>query len=485
MANSTLTSATAILRKDFVAFLTRAFHWLDPGSDFVPRWYVRYLAYELLECQAGNRPRMTISMPPRYGKSTIVSVIFVAWLLGHDPALRIFCVSYAQELAFKHSATFRILVEADWYRELCPKFQLDPNKCSEREVRTLANGYRYATSVGGPGTGLGGSIVILDDIIKAADANSEVARNSVINWMKNTLFSRPDNKAKQKLIVVGQRLHLQDPIGNLLEGGTGWHPVTLPAIAEEIRTYKLARLTGAAEYTPELGEVLDPVREPLEVLKQIMADMGAANFNAQYQQRPEYQEDAYINWEWFKRYEKPPPAFDFVFLSVDPAIATNSTADWSVCLVMGVLGDDNYILHDERKRLGFDALAIRLDQLATTFRADSILIEKAGIGISLIGRLQEEKKHAIDHAPPRGSKKERLLAVLPVLETGHVWVPREAPWLETCRSEFLAFPNGRFDDQVDSLSQFLIHRRVLIVRAKCRRPVIRSIPHLNFWARNS
>src|SRR5205085_2617085 len=145
-------------------------------------------------------------------------------------------------------------------------------------------------------------------------------------------------------------LHIQDPIGYLLDKGD-WHAVTLAAIAEETKSYPLARLNGEVTYTRKVGEVLDSLREPLKVLDGIKKDVGA-NFNAQYQQRPQYQEDAYILWEWLPTYTKV-PVFDFMFLSVDPAIATASTNDWSVCSVIGVLGPDSYIRHVDRKHIGF------------------------------------------------------------------------------------------------------------------------------------
>src|SRR5262245_2220108 len=139
----------AVLREDLASFIAKGFETLNSGRNFVPAWYIDYLAYELRECAAGNRPRLAICLPPRYGKSTIASVLFPAWCLGHDPALRILCVSYAQELAFKLSSDFRRVVESHWFRDLFPKFQINPSKCSEREVQTAVNGGRFASSVGG------------------------------------------------------------------------------------------------------------------------------------------------------------------------------------------------------------------------------------------------------------------------------------------------------------------------------------------------
>jgi predicted phage terminase large subunit-like protein len=446
----------AVLRTDFVSFATKCFYTLNPSLDFVPNWYIEHLAYELLACFAGERKRMIIAAPPRHGKSTLASVVFPAWCLGHDPSMRIIGASYGQEVAARFQIDFRKIVESDWYGEVFPQFQINSAKCTEREVQTEAGGFRYATAFGGPLTAIGGDLIILDDVIKAADVTYEVKRQNVMNWLKDTVFSRLDNKSKGSIIVVGQRLHLQDPIGQLLATG-GWHPVVLPAIAEETKIYKLARVNGYVEFTRKIGDLLDPIREPLAVLDQLKLDMGTANFHAQYQQRPEYTADSLILWEWFPTY-KAVPKFDYLFLSVDPAIATTSTADWSVCMVIGVLGKTNYILHVERKHLGFTALALRLDQLATKYVADAILIERSGIGISLIKYLEDQKKHRILAHKPKVGKEDRLVSVLPQIEQGQVLMPSEANWLDILRHELVGFPNSTHDDQVDALSQFLIYR---------------------------
>lgn len=446
----------AMLREDFVSFASKCFCTLNPSLDFVPNWYIEHLAYELLACFAGERKRMIIAAPPRHGKSTLASVVFPAWCLGHDPSMRIIGASYGQDVATRFQLDFRKIVESDWYGELFPQLQINSAKCSEREIQTQAGGFRYATAFGGPLTAIGGDLIILDDVIKASDVGYEVKRQNVMNWLKDTVFSRLDNKSKGSIIVVGQRLHLQDPIGQLLATG-GWHAVVLPAIAEETKSYRLARVNGYVEFTRNIGDLLDPIREHQAVLDQQKLDMGVANFNAQYQQRPQHTEDSFILWEWFPNY-KDVPKFDHLFLSVDPAIATTSTADWSVCMVIGVLGKTNYIIHVERKRLGFVELALRLDQLANKYVADAILIERSGIGISLIKYLQDQKKHRILAHGPKASKEERLITVLPQIEEGQVLMPIEANWLDILHNEFVAFPNGVHDDQVDALSQFLIYR---------------------------
>lgn len=454
------TTIQSLLRTDFVAFVERCFVAINPGTTFMTSWYVEHLAWQLLQCQAGIKTRLTIALPPRHGKSTIVSVAFPAWLLGHDPALRIICASYSQDLAFRLSADFRRIIESPWYRSLFPNFSLQGGTCTDREVTTTANGWRYATSIGGPMTGIGGDMIIIDDALKASDAKSELERRNAMDWITGTAISRLDNKSTGRIIVVGQRLHIDDPIGRLLASGN-WDEVTLPAIAIEKKSYPLARVQGEAVHTRAIGEVLDPAREPPDVLEKVRATMGSAAFNAQYQQRPDFDTDCYIRWEWFFSFDKP-PKFDLVFISVDPAIATHANADFTAALVIGVCGDKDYILHVEHKRLGFMALATRLLQLADRYHVDGILIESSGIGISLFEHLHGLLPTKVFCVTPKGSKSDRVIEVLPRIECGQVGILSGTNWLEPLRVEVGAFPNGTHDDQVDALSQYLRHRNRLI-----------------------
>ncbi len=459
MTKMTLNS---LLRADFVSFIIKCFHTLNPGVELVDAWYVEYLAWELLRCQEGQCRRMVIALPPRYGKSTIVSVAFPAWLLGHNPSLRIICASYSQELAFRLSSDFRRIIESPWYRELFPSFALAGGTCTDRAVNTTANGWRYATSVGGPLTGIGGDFIIIDDAIKAADALSEVERQNVFDWITGTVASRLDNKSKGSIIVVGQRLHIDDPGGRLLATGA-WREVALPARATETRSYPLARINGEATHIRQIGDVLDPVREPPPVLDEIRATMGAAAFNAQYQQQPEFDNDCFIRWEWFFPYDQT-PKFDYVFMSVDPAYATHSNADYTAALVIGVVGKKDYILHVERKRLEFTPLTDRLLQLIERYNVDGILIENGGVGSILYQHLRDRLHQKVHKIQPTTGKQDRVIRVLPKIECGQVGVPLAAPWLEVFRIEAGAFPNGAHDDQVDALSQYLAYRDKMIIR---------------------
>ena len=202
-------------------------------------------------------------MPPRHLKSLTVSVAFPAYLLGHEPWRRIFAISYSSELSSKHASDFRSIVESSWYRRAFPDMRIA--RSLEDEVVTTARGFRKATSVHGTLTGLGGDIFIIDDPQKPVDAQSDTQRNGLNQWVSNTLMSRLDSKKRGIIIVVMQRVHLNDLSGYLMES-EDWEVLSLPAIAE---TDEIVAIGENEFHQRRAGEALHPELESLESLKEL------------------------------------------------------------------------------------------------------------------------------------------------------------------------------------------------------------------------
>jgi hypothetical protein len=209
----------AVLRQDFAAFLHKSFLTLNPGIVYKPNWHVEAIVHELMQTHSGNNRRLIVNVPPRSLKSTIISVAWPAYLLGHRPELRIIVACYSDELTKKFSRDFRVLINSDWYRAAFPKANQAPIKDSETEFVTAKQGGRFATSIGGTITGRGADVLIIDDPIKAADATSLTIRDHVNDWVLNSLLSRLDNPQTGVVILTMQRLHENDLSGFLLERG--------------------------------------------------------------------------------------------------------------------------------------------------------------------------------------------------------------------------------------------------------------------------
>jgi hypothetical protein len=291
----------AALRSDFVAFVHRCFLTLNPGASFLLNWHIEAIACELQKVLAGEETRLIINGPPRSLKSIIVSVAFAAFVLGHQPWRRIFCISYGGELSAKHATDFRSIVTSDWYQRAFPKMRISRNL--EDQVITTAKGFRKATSVYGTLTGLGGDIFIIDDPLKAIDAQSDVLRNNLNDWFSSTLSSRLDNKATGVIVVVMQRVHLHDLTGHLLERSGTWAHLSLPAIADIDEQFAIG---DGKVYRRRAGEALHPEREPLSVLENLRRELGPDFFSAQYQQSPVPPGGAMIRREWLYFYDELP-----------------------------------------------------------------------------------------------------------------------------------------------------------------------------------
>lgn len=246
----------ALLRNDFASFVHKAFLTVCPDQPYLHNWHIEALAWHLEQVANGNITRLLITMPPRSLKSTVVSSAFPAWLLGHRPGKQIIGVSYSQDLANRLANDTRAIMQTGWYQQSFPGTRLDPKKNTESDFMTTRRGFRFSTSVGGTLTGRAGDIIIIDDPQKPADAYSDTQREKLIDWYRNTLLSRLNNKNTGAIVVVMQRVHADDLAAHLMEEG-GWVHLDLPAIAEEDQDIAIG---DGRVHSRKAGDVLHPDR---------------------------------------------------------------------------------------------------------------------------------------------------------------------------------------------------------------------------------
>lgn len=447
--------ARAVLRSNLPAFAQEMFRTLSPGETLLWNWHLDALCYQLERVVNGSCRRLLIEVPPRSLKSVLTSVILPAWLLGRDPTRNIITASYSLDLAIKHMNDCRAIMRSDRYRRLFPGVGLGLGKDTETEFHTLKRGSRYATSPGGTLTGRGGDLLILDDIMSSADANSDGRRQSIFDWYSNTLLSRLNDKQTGAIIVVAQRLHIDDLPGRLRDQA-GWEILSLPAISP---VEQIVPVGAGRKHIFRAGEVLHPQRESEATLEALRLEMGSRTFSAQYLQQPVPVDGNVIDWGWFVPYDEIPVRSERrVIQSWDIGMTESSTGDWSVCTTWVKINVYYYLLDITRGRWGFPELLRRVGELAQQFRADSILIEDKVTGTALIQQLRHQGTNGVPlpiACKPQGDKLSRMISETAVIEAGHVRLPRRAAWLDDFRHELAQFPNGRHDDQVDSLSQFL------------------------------
>jgi predicted phage terminase large subunit-like protein len=457
--------AQAVYRSDFRPFLEKVFVTLTPGQPFVHSWHIDAIAHQLERVRRGEIRRLIINMPPRSLKSIACSVAFPAYVLGLDPTQRFICVSYSGELAKKHSNDFRAVIDTKWYRSLFPATRIGPFKNSETEIEFTERGLRLATSVGGTLTGRGGDIIIIDDPLKPDDALSETKRSAANHWFTNTLLSRLDDKRTGAIILVMQRIHMDDMTGFLTGQSEEWEVLNLPAIAEcdeEIPCWQ------GKPYFRKTGDVLSPEREPLEVLNDLKLQIGSDAFSAQYQQMPVPPGGAMIKRVWIRRYKDLPPRSEHIMVlqSWDTANKGGPQNDWSVCTTWILARGQRWYLVDVwRDRVDYPALKAKVIAHAHGWQASRVLVEDAASGTSLMQELQAQVSGIIA-VKPEGDKITRMAVASAKFEAGQVWLPERAPWLANLESELFAFPGGKHDDQCDSISQALRHNSVSWIEMK-------------------
>ena len=274
-------------------------------------------------------PRLMLMLPPRSGKSEIVSKRFPAYVFGKDPDISIISTSYSADLASRNNRGVQQIIDSNEYKEIFPATTLcgkgnrgagDNTYLRTSEAFEIVNhkGIYRSAGVGGGITGMGGDILLIDDPIKdRMEADSETIRNKVWDWYTSTLYTRlmPGGG----IIVIMTRWHTADLCGKLLEAmerstGDKWEVISYPAIATHDEPHRKA------------GEALHPERFPLERLLQIKAAVGSRDWEALYQQSPTVDGGAIFKEEWFKTYTTL-PKFDTVIQSWDMTFKNTGTSD--------------------------------------------------------------------------------------------------------------------------------------------------------------
>jgi len=454
-AKSSNQLAAAVLRSDLYSFVQAAFPIVAGQQAFLPNWHIEAMTYALERILRGEITRLIITVPPRSLKSICASVALPAFALGQDPTRKFICVSYAQSLAEKHANDCRVLMQSSMYRRLF-QTRISPVKDTQQEFTTTAGGFRLTTSVGGTLTGRGGNFIILDDPLKPQDAHSELARKNVPQWFSNTLLSRLDNKAKDAIVVVMQRLHVDDLVG-YLQDQEKWTHLCLAAIAEVEQRIPLGPHRW---HTRKPGELLHPEREPLSILEELKRGMGSLDFAAQYQQSPVLAGGNLIKRDWFPVFDDPPrpKPGDRVVVSWDTALSADELSSYSACVVLQARGERVYVLEVFRDRLEYPELKRKVLEFHRRWRSYTnnyaLLIEKMGSGMSLFQDLRQNNIHPVG-IRPKEDKIIRMNAHTARIEAGSVYLPRKAYWLDDFMQELLAFPASRHNDQIDAFSQAL------------------------------
>lgn len=410
------------------------------------------LAEALDDIVHGRLHRLMVFAPPQHGKSELVSTRLPAFWLGHHPDLPVILTSYGGALAFRNSRAARGVMEDPTYGQIFANIRTDPNsRAVDRWKVDKYRGFVVAAGVGGPITGHGAGIGIIDDPVQSwAQAQSSTFRDSVWEWYQGTFRTRIWEDGA--IVLIMTRWHQDDLAGRLLmEQRDDWHVLHYPAVCDDWETDPLGR---------KEGEPLSPSRYSSKELKKIQIDVGPSVWTAEYQGRPAPPEGAFFRVDKINWIQSPPENSKAVVRYWDLA-ATEAKMGRNPDYTVGSLWskDGDLFTFRDLVRGQWRPADVESQVLQTA------IMDHREYGSKLTIVIEEEPgaagKHLIAHYTSllagfnvkgersSGSKPVRAQPLSAQVEADHVqWVV--APWNNDAMTEFRFFPVGLKDDIVDS-----------------------------------
>lgn len=410
----------------------------------------RLIARHLEAVERGEIKRLMITMPPRHGKSMLASEFFPAWYMGRNPDHYVVTATYAQELADDFGRKVKNQIEDAAFQAVFPGVGLaDDSKSAKRfhieglsgglEHATTQRGAFYAVGVGGPLTGRGAHLLLIDDPVKnREDAESEIMRRKTRDWYTSTAYTRlmPGGR----IVVIQTRWHEGDLAG-WLQGEhkhEGWVVLDLPAINDD-------------------GEALWPEQYPIEALEGIKRALPPRDWSALYQQRPSPETGDYFKREWLVPVDVIPPKETMAIYGASDYAVTADGGDYTVHVILGVASDGRMYLLDlwraqASSDVWVDALCALVRKWGPIGWAEETGQIKSGVGPFLVKRMLETKSYVYrEQFATRGDKAVRAQSIRGRMAMQGLHYPSDATWISDLISEMMSFPVGVHDGQVDAL----------------------------------
>lgn len=410
-------------------------------GQYIHARHTRLICEKLQLIHKGKLRRLAIFLPPRHSKSQTVTETFPSWFIGKDPDRRVIQLSYGDDLATDFG--LKNMQKVAEFGKVLFGIELDPDKQAKGDWAIKGKeGYMRSAGVQTGVTGKGCHLCIIDDPHKnEEEASSEIIRNKIDSVYRSVALTRLTPNGA--IIIIMTRWHEDDQAARALKEG-GWEVINLPFEAEE--NDLLGRAVGAPLW-PEFGF-------DLNWMANMKPRLGTRVWNALYQQRPSSLEGEMLKRAWWKYY-RVLPEMVIKLISVDAAFKDKGTSDYVAIGVWGKAGANMYLIDLMNARMDFPTtLQAILNIKAKHKDISQILIEDKANGSAIIQVLRT-KVGGIIAVEPRGGKVARVNAVSAHIESGNVYLPEDAPFVSDFVEQCAAFPNGKYDDCVDQMSQAL------------------------------
>ena len=422
----------------------------------------RILADQLMALEDGSKDRVCVNIPPRHGKSQLVSIFYPAWFLGRNPGKKVMMVSHTTDLAVDFGRKVRNLIATEAYNEIFPEVALAVDSKSAGRWNTNFGGEYFACGIGSALAGRGADLLLVDDPHSEQDVingNFSVFEKAY-EWF--TFGARTRLMPGGRVAIVQTRWHMDDLTGR----------VTNDMIKNEMADqYEIVEFPALLDAEDADGK---PIMKPLwpeffdlAALERTKASMPAFQWNSQYQQKPTAEEASIVKREWWGIWpHDQPPHVEYVIMSLDAAAEKHNRADYTALTTWGVFFNEEenahhlILLDSIKKRLEFPELKqLSMDEY-TKWEPDAFIVEKKSAGTAIYQEMRRMGLPVQEYTPHRGTgdKLARLNSVADIIASGMAWVP-STRWADELVEEIAGFPFMSNDDLVDSTVMALLRFR--------------------------
>ena len=430
--------------------------------DYIVGRHHRILADLLMAIEAGDEDRICVNIPPRHGKSQLVSIYFPAWFLGRNPTKKVMMVSHTTDLAVDFGRKVRNLISLDDFKDIFPTVKLAVDSKSAGRWNTNFGGEYYACGVGSALAGRGADLLLIDDPHSEQDVingNFSVFERAY-EWY--TFGARTRLMPGGSVAIIQTRWHMDDLTGR----------VTADMVKnEKSDQFEIIEFPAILDSEDDDGK---PIQKPLwpeffdlEALLRTKSSMPSFQWNAQYQQTPTAEEASIIKREWWRIWaDDDPPDCEYIIMSLDAAAEKHNRADYTSLTTWGVFFNEEEEMHNLillnaiKERMEFPELKELAVREYHDWEPDAFIVEKKSSGSALYQEMRRMDLPVQEYTPHRGSgdKMARLNSVADIIRSELCWVPAKR-WAEELVEEIAGFPFMSNDDQVDSTVMALLRFR--------------------------
>ena len=429
--------------------------------------------------------KLALAIPPRMGKSELISRRLPAFLFGLDPDTQIISCSYSSELSGRINKDIQRIIVGEQYKRLFPETKISETagrgNISESYTRTTdlfeivnSKGFYRCAGVGGSITGMGGKWLIVDDPFRnREDADSPTIRNTVKNWYRSTFRTRAEKDVR--IIIVQTRWHPEDLIGEILQQGRmekdadQFEYISFPAIALPVNHPEDPR-------TP--GDPIWPTKYSLADLMTIKTSLGTREWEALYQQNPsaegaqEWNADLFADHIWWDKPWPKPDEIKGCVLAIDPSKGTDSKhGDYSAIVILARTRLNQLVAHSFLARMSVETMVDQVIELGRLFRPELVVCESNMFQSLILTALKQKSQKAGVRFQMQGvnntmKKEVRIRRLGPHLEQKNLLFTK-CQGNKTLVDQLRLFPSSQHDDGPDAL-ELALRSLVFVCNSKMK-----------------